>query len=230
MIRSQTVLLIDDDDDIRRVLTERLTTAEVRVISAATGREGTNLAAAEQPDVIVLDLGLPDTQGIDVCRSIRGWSSARIVVLSARHAEHEKISLFEAGADDYVSKPFALGEFVARIQAHLRRARGGEQPSVIEYDGLVIDLERRRVRRDDRAIQLTPTEWAILRTLAINAGRPVSHQHIFDSVWGRAFGNPQHYLRVYVTHLRRKIEREPGTPQVIVTEPGVGYRFGSADD
>jgi two-component system KDP operon response regulator KdpE len=229
-MKSSLILVIDDEPDIRRSLIAGLTSESTRVVSAATAREGIELASAQPPDLVVLDLGLPDAQGIDVCRELRAWSSARIVVLSARHAESEKISLFEAGADDYVAKPFSLGEFVARVQAHLRRVHAGDTPAVIEFDGLEVDLQRRRVRRDGQGITLTPTEWAILRTLVTNPGRPVSHQQIFDAVWGRSYGNPQQYLRVYVTHLRRKIERTPATPRVIVTEPGVGYRFGSSED
>src|SRR5262249_4474058 len=146
--------------------------------------------------------------------------------------EAEKIRLLNAGADDYVSKPFGLGEFVARVQAQLRRTRAapGEDATATEIDGLTVDLTRREVRRGPTKIKLTPTEWNILRSLVVHGGRRVSHQQIFDAVWGREYGNPQQYLRVYVTHLRRKIERDPAQPRIILTEPGYGYRIGSDED
>ena len=228
---ADVVLIIDDEIQIRHVLAGALTTEAVRVVEASTAAEGIKAATDDPPNVVVLDLGLPDRPGIDVCRELRRWSTAPIVVLSARQAESEKIALLNAGADDYVSKPFGLGEFVARVQAQLRRARlaQGGSPSVIELDGISIDVSARRVSRGGVDIHLTPTEWSILVTLATQSGRPVTHQRIFDAVWGRSFGNPQQYLRVYVTHLRRKIELDPSRPTIILTEPGVGYRFGRAD-
>ena len=222
------ILVIDDDIQIRRALGDGLGSLPARVLEARTGSEALALALNEHPDLIVLDLGLPDIPGIEICREIRLWSSAPIVVLSARHAESEKIRLLNAGADDYVSKPFGLGEFVARVQAQLRRARATvPNDTAVKIDGLTIDLPRREVRRDAVRIKLTPTEWAILRTLVVNGGRPVSHQQIFDDVWAKEYGNAPHYLRVYVTHLRRKIERDPAIPRIVITEPGFGYRFGS---
>jgi two-component system, OmpR family, KDP operon response regulator KdpE len=227
MTDRDTILIIDDEEQIRRAVSAALSENGTRVLQAGTATEGIELAAAENPDLFVLDLGLPDRPGLEVCRELRRWSSAPIVVLSARHAEADKVALLRAGADDYVSKPFGMHEFAARIEAQLRRARTPRHnvPSVIEVDGLTIDLPRRLVRRDTITIRLTPTEWSILQMLAVNAGRTVTHQEIFDTVWGREFGSPAHYLRVYVTHLRRKIERNPGEPRVIITEPGVGYRL-----
>jgi len=223
------ILVIDDELQIRRALTDSLAALPARVLEARTASEALALAVAENPDLVVLDLGLPDRPGLDVCHELRRWSTAPIVVLSARHAESEKIRLLNAGADDYVSKPFALGEFVARVQAQLRRANAPkvEPQNVVDVDGLQVDLLKREVRRDGQKVRLTRTEWAILRVLLVHRGRPVSHQQIFDAVWGRAYGNPQQYLRVYITHLRRKIEQNPATPRLIVTEPGFGYRFGS---
>lgn len=224
------ILVIDDELQIRRALTEALGTLPARVIEARTARQGIDRALAERPDLIVLDLGLPDGNGIDVCKEIRRWSRAPIVVLSARHAESEKIALLNSGADDYVSKPFSIGELMARISAQLRRAsEANADVGVVEYDGLTVDIPQRQARRGTAIIKLTPIEWAILQTLVRHAGRPVTHQQIFDAVWGRAFGNPQQYLRVYVTHLRRKIETSPAKPRVIITEPGVGYRFGGGE-
>ncbi len=230
-LKPPVILIIDDELQIRRVLTLALTALPARVLEARTASEALALAGSESPDLVVLDLGLPDRPGLEVCRELRRWSSTPIVVLSARHTEPEKIQLLNAGADDYVSKPFGLGEFVARVQAQLRRTRtpAADPKSVVELDGLTIDLPRRQVLRGNARIRLTPTEWSILRTLVVHAGRPVSHQQIFDAVWGREFGNPQQYLRVFVTHLRRKIERNPATPVVVITEPGFGYRFGRDD-
>ncbi len=226
------ILIVDDEVQVRRALSDSLMSLPARVLEARTGAEALSTALSESPDLVVLDLGLPDRQGLDVCRELRRWSSAPIVVLSARHAEAEKIRLLNAGADDYVSKPFGLGEFVARVQAQLRRTRvpRGDDAAVEDIDGLTIDLGRREVRRRSTKIKLTPTEWNILRSLVVHGGRPVSHQQIFDAVWGREYGNPQQYLRVYVTHLRRKIERDPARPRIILTEPGYGYRLGGDED
>jgi two-component system, OmpR family, KDP operon response regulator KdpE len=227
MTDHDTILIIDDEAEIRRLVADALTEQGARVLQAQTGAEGIQIAVAESPDLFVLDLGLPDTSGIEVCRELRRWSSAPIVVLSARQTEFEKVALLRAGADDYVSKPFGMSELAARIDAQLRRARTPlrSAPSVLEIGGLTIDLPRRTVRRGSTLIHLTPTEWSILRALAVNAGRPVTHQELFDMVWEREFGSPSRYLRVYVTHLRRKIERNPAEPRIILTEPGVGYRL-----
>ena len=174
----------------------------------------------------MLDLGLPDLGGLDVCLEIRRWANMPIVVLSARHAEQEKVLLLNAGADDYVTKPFSPRELAARIRAQLRRGlAGAATESVVTAGDLTIDLARRAVRRAGRAIHLTPLEWDIVRTLVGQAGRTLTHQQIFDAVWRRQFGNPQQYLRVYITNLRRKIEVDPTGPQLIITEPGVGYRI-----
>jgi len=225
------ILVIDDEPQIRRVVRNALEGEGVRVIEAAGGREGIDRAAAEQPDLIVLDLGLPDVAGASVCAEVRRWSTAPILVLSARHSEHEKVALLDAGADDYVTKPFSTAELQARVRAQLRRSGGaaraaGEGP--VEADGLRIDLARRVLSRDGSEIHLTPTEWDLLRAFVSNAGRTLTHDQIFRAVWGRAGGgDPQAYLRVHVANLRRKVERDPVRPTLIVTEPGVGYRFRS---
>ena len=229
---ADVILIIDDEAQIRQALASALCNDAVRVVEASTATDGIKAAAADPPDLVVLDLGLPDRPGIEVCRELRRWSTAPIVVLSARQADSEKIALLNAGADDYVSKPFSLGEFVARVHAQLRRARlaQSDSPTVIELDGLTLDVPARRVSRAGADIRLTPIEWSILVTLALQGGRPVTHQRIFDAVWGRTFGNPQQYIRVYLTHLRRKIEVDPSRPTIILTEPGVGYRFGRGDE
>ena len=224
---ARALLVIEDDAPIRRALRNALAQTADRLLEAPTGREGIDLAATERPDLIVLDLGLPDIRGVDVCREIRSWSRAPIVVLSARHSDEEKVQLLNAGADDYVTKPFSTVEFVARVRAQLRRAAlpaDEEVGTVVEAYGLTIDLPRRRVTRGRNAIRLTPIEWEILRTLVSNAGRTLTHQQIFAAVWGGGAGNPQQYLRVHITNLRRKIETNAARPEFVVTEPGVGYR------
>jgi len=226
-VRARALLIIEDDAPIRRALRSALSDTADRLLEAATGRLGLDLAATGRPDLIVLDLGLPDLRGIDVCREIRSWSRAPIVVLSAHHSDEEKVELLSAGADDYVTKPFSTTEFVARVCAQLRRAAlpaGEDRAPVIDAYGLRIDLLRRRVTRGQAAIRLTPIEWDILRTLVSNAGRTLTHQQIFAAVWGKRAGDPQQHLRVHITHLRRKVERNPAQPELVVTEPGVGYR------
>jgi two-component system KDP operon response regulator KdpE len=226
-----TLLVIDDEPQIRRVVRNAFKDAGGRVIEAATGSQGIDLAAAERPDLIVLDLGLPDIPGVEVCREIRRWSVSPILVLSARHSEEEKVRLLDAGADDYVTKPFSTTELQARARALLRRAqgRGSAGESRIEIGGLVLDLAARSLTTDGDPVHLTPIEWDLLREMMANAGRTLTHQHLFNQVWrGRQFGNASQYLRVYVAHLRRKIEADSIRPRYIHTEPGVGYRFATA--
>lgn len=225
--RAGVILVIDDEMQIRRALAEALADISDEVLVAASGTEGLALAASSHPDLVILDLGLPDMAGVDVCRALRRDAMMPIVVLSARHAEEEKVQLLTVGADDYVTKPFGLAELVARVQAQLRRARAPMRSTTapMVVDGLEIDLEQREVRRDSALIRLTRTEWQLLQTLVTHAGRTLTHQQIFDAVWAKSFGNPQQYLRVHLTNLRRKIEREPAAPRLIITEPGVGYRF-----
>jgi two-component system KDP operon response regulator KdpE len=198
------------------------------VLEAATARAGIDLAAAQQPVLIILDLALPDLPGVEVCREVRRWSAAPILVLSARHSDHDKVALLDAGADDYVTKPFSPAELRARVRAQLRRARmapvAGE-PAPIEVDGLLVDPVKRVIRRGAEYIHLTPTEWELLAALVARAGRTLTHPQIFRAVWGRAEGDAQAHLRVHVANLRRKIERDAVRPRLIITEPGVGYRF-----
>jgi two-component system KDP operon response regulator KdpE len=227
-IHARTLLVIEDEPQIRRAVRNALRETMERIVEAATGAEGIDLAAVEHPELVVLDLGLPDMAGIDVCREIRRWATMPIVVLSARQAEAEKVLLLNAGADDYITKPFSILEFTARVHAQLRRARTPAVPAdavLVTPDGLTIDFTKRTVGRKGDVIRLTPLEWEILRALGHQPGRTLTHQQIFDAVWGRAFGNPQQYLRVHITNLRRKIELDSSRPQLIVTEPGVGYRF-----
>ena len=226
------MLVIDDERAIRRVVRNAFQDT-ARVIDAATGAEGVDLAAAERPSLIVLDLGLPDMEGIDVCREIRGWSRVPILVLSARHSDDEKVQLLDAGADDYLTKPFSTSELQARARALLRRAatEEGQGEPRVAVGILVLDIAARMLTRDGEMIHLTPIEWDLLRVLMTHAGRTLTHRQIFREVWaGRQFGDAQQYLRVYVAHLRRKIETDSLRPAYIFTEPGIGYRFASASD
>ncbi len=226
--RSSSVLIVDDEPKIRSAVRQALEREVRLVLEASNGRDAIAIAERERPGLVVIDLGLPDMEGLAVCRAIRGWSSVPILVLSARTDEQEKASLLEAGADDYVTKPFSTVELRARVRAALRRSQmapvpGTDAPIVI--GDLVIDTARRLVTSAGSDVHLTPTEWGLLRVLIANAGRPVTHERLFRAVWGQAEGDAQLYLRVYVAHLRRKLEGDSYRPRLIITEPGVGYRF-----
>jgi two-component system, OmpR family, KDP operon response regulator KdpE len=226
------VLVIDDEAKIRQVVCAALAGDTVRCTQAATAAEGLALAASDQPDLIVLDLGLPDRDGIEVCREIRRWSHAPIVVLSARHSEKEKAALLDAGADDYVTKPFGVVEFRARVRAQLRRARMPQRPvteAPLRLGALTVDVGRRTVLRGGTPVHLTPTEWGLLLALLRHPGRTVTHRQLFREVWNDSYGDMQQYLRVYVAHLRKKIESDPYAPRHLITEPGVGYRLEIGD-
>ena len=228
MTSADCILVVDDEPQIRGALGSALRDVAARVIEAATGADAVQLAAAELPDLVVLDLGLPDMSGADVCREIRCFATMPIVVLSARHHEPDKVQLLTLGADDYVTKPFSTGELVARIKAQLRRARAQREippEGPLTVDDLSIDIARRTFLRGGHTVHLTRTEWNIVRALVLAAGRTLTHRQLFDAVWGRQFGDPQQYLRVHITNLRRKIESQPASPRFVVTEPGVGYRF-----
>jgi two-component system KDP operon response regulator KdpE len=223
-----SVLIIDDEPKIRALLREALRREAKQVFEASTGRAAIALAEDKRPDLLVLDLGLPDMDGIEVCRAIRTWSSVPILVLSARASEDEKAALLDAGADDYMTKPFSMVELRARVRAQARRSRMGAIPGTdapINIGDLSIDTASRKVKRAGAEIHLTPTEWGVLRALIAHAGRPVTHQQLFKMVWGSAMGDAHLYLRVYVAHLRRKLEVDPYQPSLILTEPGVGYRL-----
>jgi two-component system KDP operon response regulator KdpE len=222
------ILVVDDEVPIRRVIRSAVEPAIGTVVEAATGREGIDKAVAERPQLVILDLGLPDMDGAAVCREIRGWSSTPIIVLSARESPQEQAALLDAGADDYITKPFSTIEVQARIRAALRRSRvvplgTGDGPLTI--DDLRIDFARPSVTRGAETIHLTKTEWQILRALARHSGRTMTHRQIFADVWGKSYGDAQQNLRVHIRSLRRKLEVDPVRPQIIITEPGVGYRF-----
>lgn len=225
------ILVIDDEPQIRRVVRNALADDGYEVLEASSAEEGIDRAAAEQPLLIVLDLGLPDQDGLAVCRHLRSFTAVPIVVLSARHSASEKESLLDAGADDYVTKPFSTVEFKARIRAHLRRATqtasGAPNKSLIVAHGVTIDLGARSVKRGGEDVHLTPTEWNLLRTFVANPGKTLTHSQLFAAVWGSASGDAQQYLRVYIGQLRRKLEADPVRPRLIRTEPAVGYRFAA---
>lgn len=228
VMRSETVLIVDDEPQIRRAVRNALRDEVGRVLEAETGQQGIDLAAAERPSLIILDLGLPDRRGIDVCTEIRRGSNAPIVVLSARHSDQEKAALLDSGADDYITKPFSTIELAARIRAHLRRAQTAPEAAVqdrIDLGHLVVEAGARKVLKDGEPLHLTPIEWDLLRAFLAQAGRTLTHRQLFQAVWGRSFGDPQQYLRVHVANLRRKIEQDAVRPRLILTEPGVGYRF-----
>ena len=220
-------VIIEDDASIRRVIRNALAADFPRVTETSTGSAGIDAVASLQPDVVLLDLGLPDMEGLSVCREIRKWSRVPILVLSARHRDDEKVDLLDAGADDYMTKPFSTAELKARVRALLRRsAANGEESQRLAFGSFVMDLVARTLLRDGEHVHVTRIEWALLRTLATNAGKTLTHQQLFAAVWaGRRYGDAQQHLRVHVANLRRKIEDDALDPRFIVTEPGVGYRF-----
>jgi len=224
------VILIEDEPEIRRFLRATLLSHGYRLVEAGTGREGLQAAETRQPDLIILDLGLPDIDGLDVIRKLREWTQVPILVLSARGQEADKVAALDAGADDYVSKPFGVGELLARTRVALRRAerigRGGDEQG-FETGDLQIDFAHRRVVVKGQDVHLTPIEYRLLTTLARHAGRVLTRNQLLNEVWGRAYTEQAHYLHVYMAHLRRKIEADPAQPRYILTEPGVGYRLAA---
>jgi two-component system KDP operon response regulator KdpE len=219
-----TVLVVDDEPQILRALETTLRGAGYGVVTAASGESALTQAALRPPDAIVLDLVLPGKSGTEVCRELREWSQVPILVLSAVGDEREKVAALDAGADDYVTKPFGIDELLARLRAMLRRATPASEP-VIAIGDLRIDLEKRAVYRNGELLQLTPHEFGLMRLLALNEGKLLTHRTILREVWGPAFQAESHYLHVYVSQLRRKIERDPTRPRYLLTEPGAGYRL-----
>ena len=220
------VLVVDDEPQIHRFLRPALTAVGYEVQAAENGRDALRLIATAPPDVVVLDLGLPDMDGKDVLREARGFSKVPIIILSARDQEMEKILAFDAGADDYVEKPFAIGELMARLRAALRHAgHESREPAKIKIGPLCIDFEKHLVMKSGVAVKLTPKEYDILAMLARHSGRLLTHRQLLTAVWGPAHEDDTQYLRVYVGQLRAKIEEDPSSPRLVLTEPGVGYRF-----
>ena len=221
----QRVLVVDDENAIRRYLRTALTAQGFTVYEAANGEEAVNAVLNNRPDIIILDLGLPDFDGIEVTRRLREWSQTPIIILSVREAENDKIAALDAGADDYLTKPFGTGELMARMRVVMRRLANKSNEPVIQVDDLKMDLSRRLVTVNEQEISLTPTEYDILRLLMQNAGIVLTHHHLLRQVWGTAYESEMHLLRVNISNLRRKIEPDPARPHYLVTESGVWYRL-----
>ena len=218
------ILIVDDERPIRRFLNASLAN-QYTVLEAANGADALAAAVSARPDAILLDIGLPDLDGIQLTRRIREWSQVPIIILSVRDQEADKIAALDAGADDYLVKPFGIGELMARLRVALRRTAPADQEPVFEVDGLAVDLAHRRVTVEGRPAALTPTEYDILRILVQHAGKVLTHQQLIHTVWGPGFEAEAHLLRVNVSNLRRKIEPDPSRPRHLLTEPGVGYRL-----
>jgi len=218
-------LIIDDEHSIRRFLTISLEANGYRVHEAKTGEEGLAQFATLRPDVLLLDLGLPDMDGLDVLKRVRDWSNAPVIILSVRNADAEKIAALDAGADDYLTKPFSVGELLARLRVALRHRQPVPESSLFRSGPLTVDMTRRTVALNGELVKLTPTEYALLRLLIQHAGRVLTHQQLLREVWGPAYVTETHYLRVYIAQLRQKLESDPANPTILLTEPGIGYRL-----
>lgn len=222
---SARVLVVDDEPAIRRFLRASLSVHGYEIFEADSGQAALSAATAHRPDLIILDLGLPDLDGVDVTRLLREWTAIPIIIVSVRGQETDKIAALDAGADDYLTKPFGVGELLARMRVALRRAGAAQTGPVFICDELVVDLARREVRVAGSVVQLTPTEYDLLRVLVVNAGKVLTHHQLLREVWGRGYEEETHMLRVNISNLRRKIEPDPARPYYLRTEPGVGYRL-----
>jgi two-component system KDP operon response regulator KdpE len=224
------VLVVDDEPQIRRALAINLRARGYQVDLAATGEEALKVAADQPPDVIVLDLGLPGISGLEVIQGLRGWTRIPIIVLSVREREADKVAALDAGADDYVTKPFGINELLARLRAAVRRAAPtDEQTAVVQTPDFRVDLAAKQVTRNGREIRLTPTEWQLVELLVRQPGRLVSQRQLLREVWGPSYGEETNYLRVFIAQIRRKLEPDPANPRYFITEPGMGYRFQPKD-
>ena len=219
------VLVVDDELPILRALGANLRARGYLVEVAQSGEEALELAAGQLPDAVILDLGLPDISGIEVIDGLRGWTRVPIIVLSARDSEHDKVMALDAGADDYVTKPFGMNELLARLRAAVRRNVPAAESRFVETGHFTVDLQAKRVIRGDGEVRLTPTEWAMVEVLARNPGKLVSQRQVLEDVWGPGHADDTAYLRVHMAHIRRKLEPDPSRPRYFVTEPGMGYRF-----
>jgi two-component system KDP operon response regulator KdpE len=219
------VLVVDDEPQIRRALGVNLKARGYDVDLAGSGEEGLSMAASRHPDVVLLDLGLPGIDGLEVIRGLRGWTTVPVIVLSVRETERDKVAALDLGADDYVTKPFGMDELLARLRAALRRHLPAPEEAVVTTEDFEVDLAAKRVRVGDREVHLTPTEWQLLEVLVRNPGRLITQRQLLQQVWGPAYEKETNYLRVYMAQLRRKLEPEPAHPQYLHTEPGMGYRF-----
>jgi two-component system KDP operon response regulator KdpE len=223
------ILVIDDEKQIRRMLKAALDGYGYDIAEAASGHEGLNQAAIFHPDLIILDLGLPDLDGTEVIQRLREWTQTPIIILSVREQESDKIKALDAGADDYITKPFSMGELLARIRVAMRHAAKTDDEPILSFGGLVVDLAHRNVTIKGEEVRLTPIEYEILKYLALQAGRVVTHKQLLRAIWGPNYQEQTQYLRVYIGQLRRKIEADPSRPTYIITEPGVGYRLITRD-
>ena len=222
------VLVVEDDRQMRRFLRTTLAALDYRLVEAETAAEALAAVTTHNPDVILMDLGLPDGDGIDLTRKVRTWSRVPIIVISARGREEDKVAALDEGADDYLTKPFGVNELLARIRAAMRRSAAstpGSDEAVLEVGSLRVDQARREVTVGDREVHLTPIEYRLLVLLAANAGKVLTHRQILKEVWGPPYANESHYLRVFMAALRRKVEEDPARPRLLLTEPGVGYRM-----
>jgi two-component system KDP operon response regulator KdpE len=219
-----TALIIDDEPQIRRLLRVTLEAHGYTVTDAATGNEGIIQAAQVQPEIILLDLGLPDIDGVEVLKRIREWSRVPVIILSVRDRENDKIAALDAGADDFVTKPFSSGELLARLRTTLRRSQPQAATAVFRSGNIEVDLAGRIVRREGKEVKLTPTEYSLLRLLVTHAGKVLTHRQLLTEVWGPNAVEQTHYLRVHIAHLREKLEEDSAVPKLILTEPAVGYR------
>ena len=227
------ILVVEDEPQIRQFLRTTLIAAGYRMVEAENGERGVLEAATHKPDLVMVDLGLPDIDGVEVVKRIRAWSSVPILILSARSAESDKVAALDAGADDYVTKPFGVGELTARIRVALRHAVRGTQElaaEVLHFGNIEVDLERRLVRTDGREVHLTPIEFRLLGCLARHAGMVLTHRHLLREVWGPSHIDQSHYLRIYMKQLRHKLEPDPARPRFLLTETGVGYRLASESE
>jgi two-component system KDP operon response regulator KdpE len=224
-IKGARILVVDDEIEIRRLLKVALTAYGYYIDEAASGQEGLAQAAIFHPDLIILDMSLPDQDGLEVTRKLREWTKVPIIILSVREQEQDKIQALDEGADDYVTKPFNMGELLARIRVALRNKLIGKDEPVLVLGGLSIDLAHRKVVVEGNEVKLTPLEYEILRQLALNAGKVLTHRHLLTNVWGNQYQTQNHYLRIYIRQLRIKIEPNPNQPRYILTEPGIGYRL-----
>jgi two-component system, OmpR family, KDP operon response regulator KdpE len=226
------ILVVDDDPQIRRVMKATLVGHRYEVVEARTGEEALERLAEEMPGLVLLDMNMPGMDGLETCRAIRAGSDIPVIILSVRNAEKDKVAALDAGADDYVTKPFSIEELLARIRAALRRSPGSTDggPRSFSSPGLEIDFESRRVRVRGKDVRLTPKEFDLLRYLVAHAGKPVTHRELLQAVWGPDYGDEPEYLRVFVNQLRKKIEANPARPAYIVTEPWVGYRFVTSEE
>jgi two-component system KDP operon response regulator KdpE len=220
-----TALVIDDEPQIRRLLRVTLEANGYRVFDAANGNDGLAQAAQRHPDVVLLDLGLPDLDGATVLKRLREWSRVPVIILSVRDREDDKINALDAGADDYVTKPFAAGELLARLRAALRHNQGQSADAVFRIGNLEVDLAARIVRKRGQEVKLTPTEYALLRLFITHRGKVLTHRQILTEVWSPKSETQTHYLRVHIAHLREKVEDDPAQPRLIITEPAIGYRL-----